>query len=86
MNVQTTLINQGYGKEIPVTIESSNDHLLIRPLGYGDYDSTDGEGTPIMVEVFEGKLRVIIWSDINQEDPTHIISLEGAKEELRISA
>ncbi len=66
MNVQTTLINQGYGKEIPVTIESSNDHLLIRPLGYGDYDSTDGEGTPIMVEVFEGKLRVIIWSDISR--------------------
>jgi len=26
---------------------------------------------------------LLVWADINQEDPTHIISLEGARETNR---
>jgi len=44
----------------------------------------DGQGSPILVEVADGKLRVVCWSDINEEDPTHIISMEKAREDLRI--
>jgi len=36
-----------------------------------------------MVEFFNGEMRVIVWDDINVEDPTHIISLEGAREDVR---
>lgn len=30
-------------------------------------------------EIWQGELRLLVWADINQEDPTHVISLEGAK-------
>jgi len=48
--------------------------------GYGDrYSVGSKKGTPLMVEYYHGELRVVIWSDINKVDPTHIVSLEGAK-------
>jgi hypothetical protein len=28
----------------------------------------------------DGKLILRVWADINQEDPTHVIDLTGAKE------
>jgi hypothetical protein len=46
--------------------------------GYSDHCSQDSNGTPIYIEKYEGKLRVIVYADINQEDPTHVICLEGA--------
>lgn len=51
--------------------------------GYGDCTSEDGEGSPILVEKAEDKLRVICWADINKEDPTTIIDMEDAKENKR---
>ena len=54
--------------------------------GYGDYTSKDGEGSIAILEIFEGELRLIVWADINQEDPTHIINLEQSKETYRIEA
>jgi hypothetical protein len=29
-----------------------------------------------------GEARVVVWGDINKENHTHLISLEGAKETL----
>ena len=55
----------------------------IKAEGYGDYTSADGLGMPIVLEHYEGELRLLVWSDINQEEPTHIISLEGAREDKR---
>ena len=82
---QTTLIDSTNSeKQIPLTIESVNGQLLIKPFEYGEQCSKDGYGHPVLIEVYQGELRVIIWSDINQEDSTHIISLEGAKEDKRI--
>ena len=57
--------------------------LLISPEGYGECNALGGKGSPIMLEIWEGKLRLIVWADINQEDPTHIIDLEGARETNR---
>ena len=51
--------------------------------GYGDKYSNDGEGFPILIEYYEGKLRLVVWSDINKDDPTHIIDMENAKESNR---
>jgi len=48
--------------------------------GYEDYHGAEN----VLIE-FDGKHpRVVIWGDINSEDPTHIISLEGAKEDMRV--
>ena len=58
-------------------------YVLIQLEGTGDMPSPAGHGWPIMVEVWEGKPRVIIWGDINKEDPTHVIDLSGALESRR---
>ena len=57
--------------------------ILVQIDGYGDKCSPDGKGTPIVIENFEGEARVIVWADIDQEDSTHRISLENAREENR---
>lgn len=35
-------------------------------------------GSPVFLELHEGKLRLIVGADINQEEPTHFIDLNGA--------
>jgi hypothetical protein len=52
--------------------------------GYSDCCSTDDNGTPVYIEKYDGDLRVIVYADINHEDPTHVISLQGARNEKRI--
>jgi hypothetical protein len=58
--------------------------LLIDSPGYGDYGSADGYGTPVLIERYNNELRVIVYADINQEDATHVTSLEGARETKRL--
>ena len=50
---------------------------------YGVASAPAGHGPMVLIEHWGGELRVIVWADINSEDPTHIISLEGAKETCR---
>jgi hypothetical protein len=57
--------------------------ILIAVDGYGDCCSNDGEGHVAAMELFEGKLRLIVWGDIMKEDPTHVIDLNGSLERLR---
>lgn len=64
-------------------ISHINNGLEIYFDGYGNYSCEPTSGSSILIEVFEQSLRVIIWGDITQEDPTHIIELEGAREVLR---
>ena len=40
-------------------------------------------GSPIFLEVFEGRLVLRVWADINKEDPTHVIDLAEAREDAR---
>ena len=42
-----------------------------------------GEGAPIYLEFCDGKWELFVWSDINQEDPTHRIDMSGALEANR---
>lgn len=58
--------------------------ISIRLAGYGDCSSKKGYGEPIFIEHYEGKLWVRAWADINQEDPTHSIDMEGAREDARV--
>jgi len=67
---------------VPCRITSDSCGIYLRPKGYGDSDSADGQGCPVMVEFFGGQMRVVIWDDINSEEP-QIVSLEGAREDVR---
>ena len=51
--------------------------------GYGDFGSSDGNGTPIFLDLSEDEPRLFVWADINEEDPTHIIPLDAAREDRR---
>jgi len=62
-------------QKISMNVEKIPAGVGIAPKGYG----TVYDDFPVLIEFYEGELRVCVWSDINQEDPTHIISLEGAK-------
>ena len=48
--------------------------------GYGDCNSQEGKGIIACFASDEDELKLYVWSDINQEDPTHIINLENARE------
>ena len=66
------------GETVTATIESSKLGIFIGVDGYGEHTSTDDSGLPIVVEYYGGKLRVLVWSDINNEEPTHVIDMSGA--------
>lgn len=51
--------------------------------GYGVKNIEPGHGPSIYVEYYDGKLRLLVWADINQEEPTHTIDLSGALESQR---
>jgi hypothetical protein len=50
--------------------------------GYGTREEEDGYGTPVFIEFYDGRLRVITWNDINQSDP-QIIDMELARTDNR---
>lgn len=62
-----------------VTVEATGDAIFLRLEGYGT--AVESEGWPIRIDWFHGYPQVYLWADINQEDPTHVISLEQALEE-----
>lgn len=70
-------------EELEVTVKEFNGTLLIGAKGYGEMCSDDDNGHPVVIELYEGKFRVIAWADINKEDCTHIIDLSKAKVENR---
>jgi hypothetical protein len=68
-------------KLVSIRCESGTDGITVQHEGTG---CKDGDYAPIFIEWYDGKPRIIIWADINQEDPTHIIDLSEALETNRI--
>ena len=64
-------------EEIEISIEGGNECIVITPAGH------DQHRPPIYIDFYRGEVSVFVYADINQEDPTHIISLKGAREEYR---
>ena len=71
-------------KKREVVINVVGGQLGIRIEGYGDKCSADGKGQPIMLDYMANRLEVVVWSNINEEDPTHYIKMEGAMEKNRV--
>lgn len=68
--------------QIKINILSEGGQLWIQPQGYGEKCAADGEGYPIGIEIWQGRLRLIVFDDINREEP-QIIDLEKARETAR---
>lgn len=66
-----------------VSVRLTDSEVFFQADGYGDLGTTPGHGSPVIIELYKGVLRVIVWADINQEDPTHIIELGDARESER---
>lgn len=75
---------EGSKSDLSVKVEGNGLALLIRPKGHGDCCSADGHGSPILMENRGGKPFLIVWADINSEDPTHIIDLSKSAETERV--
>jgi hypothetical protein len=69
--------------EIKVNVLSEGGQIWIQPDGFGEKCSADGEGWPIGIEIWQGRLRLLVFDDVNREDP-QIIDLEKAKESYRL--
>ena len=72
-----------HGGALPIRLAVSPNGVSLYARGHGDYGSSDGHGTPVFIELYRGELRVLVWADINKEDPTHVIPLGGARENRR---
>jgi hypothetical protein len=54
------------------------DGLCIMARGYGDGGSARGHGCPVIIEQYNGELRICPWTDINRDDCGEVIPLGGA--------
>ena len=69
-------------RQIKVKLLTEGGQLWIQPEGYGDKCSAEGHGCPVGLEIWQGRLRLIVYDDINEEDP-QIIDLKNARETAR---
>ena len=81
--LSTELRDQVTGHTLKIILKEVNGVLHICPEGYGDCCSNDGSGVPALIEYHNDRLRILGWTNINEEDCTDIIDLEGAKENFR---
>lgn len=82
MSKKTFTLKGYYGPNIDITVENRNNRLFIRPEGYGNHMSKDGHGWPVTLEFVDDVVRVVVWDDINKDDPEEI-DLWRAKETNR---
>jgi hypothetical protein len=68
--------------KIATIVEIFETSIEIGFKGFGESCAVPGQGRPVRIEYYEGELRLLVWADITKEDPTHVIVLDGAKEEL----
>lgn len=60
---------------------AAHDNAVVIDLdGFGLHAMATGFGGVVLVEFWDAEVRLLVWADINQEEPTHRISLEGARE------
>lgn len=63
-----------------ISVKVISEGVAIRHAGTGCYD---GDYPPIIIEWWDGVPRIVIWGDINDQDPTHVIDMSKALESNR---
>jgi hypothetical protein len=89
MDFEIREVDEGFPQvthQVTVSVEKDGLGVLIKVKGYGHHCCEDGEGHIAILEQFRGKLRLVVNADIQQEDPTHFICLEQARECDRLAA
>ena len=66
----------GKEKELEADVYATERGITVKLDGYSDLSG----GETILIELCDGEARVVIWGSNEQEDPTHIISLEDAND------
>ena len=83
MNKELKLILQDADPNTPgsseVTITWTNKGIRIHP-----EDTSTHEGVaPIQIERYQGDVKITVWNDIDKAEPSHTISMFGARERNR---
>lgn len=68
---------------LPMRLDVTPNGIAVMAEGYGQHDTAKGHGTPVFLELYRGELRLVVWADINDAEPTHMIPLGGARETYR---
>jgi hypothetical protein len=83
MNKDVILILKDADPQTPgqteVTVTWNNQGIEVHPAGTGTFD--DPDGAPIFIERLNGVVRVVVFDDINGQDPK-IVSLANARKNL----
>ena len=66
-----------------ITVEAESNGISIGFQGCGLHEVAPGFEGCVYVEFYDGKPRVIVWGNINDPDPTHVIELDSALESNR---
>ena len=81
------LLEAGEGEKRSIEVEVSHHDYMGTWLGFAGYGSCAEVGDKAAIVVFEqynNELNIRVYGDINSEDPTHHISLEGARHDRRL--
>ena len=82
----TTTLNDAdpeHSETLRVRVTCNDSAISIFPEGYGDFGSAPGHGCPVFLELYQGRLRLIVFPDINDQEPS-IIDLEAARDEHHV--
>ena len=74
---------EGDTARIKVKLELTPNGIAIGFEGYGEKVMPEDLGKPVFIELYKGTPRVIVFGDINNEEATHIVSLDNTSERLR---
>lgn len=67
-------------KKIPVSVWSNGGSLYLHPM----LESKMVHEAPICLEYYQGSIRLLVYADENQEDPTHIIPLDDVLGNVKV--
>ena len=82
----TTILNDADSESsetLRVRVAANDSAISIFPEGFGDFGSAPGHGCPVFLELYRGRLRLVVFPDINGQEPT-IIDLESAREDRHV--
>jgi hypothetical protein len=76
-------VENAEGEPLGIEVDCHDRGVEIAFDDYGVMTMVPEHGHPVLIENRGDVPHVCVWADITQEDPTHVISLEGAHERHR---